>query len=341
MCHCRKIKEKLVAEQMEFRYRTATQGKAEDNANHRSLKSLPYRIIRSVHYIAVSLIFICLLCVSSAEARDARQNVLILNSYHRGNYWSDEIMEAIEDEFDKANLGAELRFEYMDTKRYKPEQIFTHLKELYQHKYQGLRFDVIICSDNNALSFLLQYGNELFPDVPAVFCGVENFDDSMLQGQEAITGVVEQEHRTSMVELGLALHPSVSQLVIISDQRSKKFSRWEDLTKQVPKFDRPIKLVNFSLVDLTMDELLEKVDQLGAESIVFIESSFKDRQAAVYTLKESASLIRQKCKAPIYVFTRAWLGHGVVGGKVVSPALQGRAASRMAIRILRSHPFSL
>ena len=116
------------------------------------------------------------------------QKVLILHSYHKGFAWTEDIMEGMESVFQKTDIDLNVHIEYMDTKRHLPAESFPLLKELYKYRYQDIHFDVILVSDNNALDFLLSNRDELFPDVPVVFCGINNFSNSMLQGQRAITG---------------------------------------------------------------------------------------------------------------------------------------------------------
>ncbi len=51
-------------------------------------------------------------------------NVLVLNSYHMGYQWSEDIISGIETVFNKGTIRPEIFVEYMDTKRYAPEDIF-------------------------------------------------------------------------------------------------------------------------------------------------------------------------------------------------------------------------
>ena len=97
----------------------------------------PYRITGLMCYITAFFMTICLLSVSVAGAKEHTRKVLVLNSYHRGYYWSDDIMEAIQAEFNKTGLGVELHFQYMDTQRHRLHRADPYLKQLYQTKYQN------------------------------------------------------------------------------------------------------------------------------------------------------------------------------------------------------------
>ncbi len=82
-----------------------------------------------------------------------------------GYQWSEDIIKGIETVFDKGTIRPEIFVEYMDTKRYAPEDIFPSLIAMYASKYEETSLDLIITADNNALSFMATYHDQLFPEV--------------------------------------------------------------------------------------------------------------------------------------------------------------------------------
>lgn len=135
--------------------------------------------------LIIFALFIYMAALSlSSDNKDGQasrtEQVLILHSYHRLFPWTENIMTGILSEFDRAAVGLELSVEYMDTKRHPPERLYPLLSQLYQGKYGESSFDVLICTDNNALDFVLQYRSNLFPGIPVVFAGINNFSNSLL-----------------------------------------------------------------------------------------------------------------------------------------------------------------
>ncbi len=112
------------------------------------------------------------------------QKVLILHSYHKSLSWVEYIEEGIIAEFRDKRPNTSLRFEYMDTKRINRPDYLQSLVQLYKIKFKNIHFDTIICSDNNALNFLLAYKHQLFPATPVVFCGINNFKEELLADQD-------------------------------------------------------------------------------------------------------------------------------------------------------------
>ena len=107
------------------------------------------------------------------------------------------------------------QMEYLDAKRYENEQMQTILFDFFKAKFALDRFDVIITSDNNALAFALKYRFRLFAGVPIVFCGINNYTPSMIEGQPAITGIAETVAFKENMDIIRRLHPNARKMVII------------------------------------------------------------------------------------------------------------------------------
>lgn len=298
------------------------------------------RLIRQgtvwVWCVAVAFIIVCLLNTGVARAEtDDGLKVLVLNSYHRGYDWSDRIMDAVQAEFDKTDLHVDLYFEYMDSRRHDYTKVLSYSKELCSAKYQDFQFDVIICSDFGAFHLFLDNRDLLFPGAPMVFCGMENFNDSMLQGHKSVTGVVEDYDYKSTIGTALKFHPSVRQIILISEDTSAVARpQKEEFASYAALLNRQVEIVHFSLAELTMAEFLEKIAGLGDESVVLLLSAMQDSTGEVFTREQSAEMIMRHCTVPIYITGFDWFGLGPVGGKVTNGAYQGQAAALMAIRIL-------
>ncbi|MDO8873561.1 MAG: hypothetical protein Q7V05_12670 [Methanoregula sp.] len=122
---------------------------------------------------------ICAICITPVSAQnDTKKQVLILVSYNQGMPWADTELSGTQEILARSGLDYELHIEYMDTKRTFNEVHIRNLYTLYKNKYNGTHFDVILCSDNDALNFLLKYRDELFPDTPVVFYGINSSPDN-------------------------------------------------------------------------------------------------------------------------------------------------------------------
>jgi PAS domain S-box-containing protein len=281
----------------------------------------------------------------NATATDTLSNgpktlkVLILNSYHFGNSYSDSEMVGI-----KSALPADTEYftEYMDSKRISgnPDYL-TLLYQTYQLKYKQKRFDIIFSLDDDAFHFLLKYHNELFPGTPVVFCGLNRYDESMTADQPLITGVVETIDFKETVQLALKLHPDTKRIYVINDNTtSGRIDRagMETVAKS-GEF-----AVEFEFlvpeIGITLDELLLKLKSLPAHSLVDYVNFYQDSTGEVLAPEEIIPKIAQASPVPIYTQIESFLGSGIVGGKVDSGFYQGEMAAKMALRIMQGEPIS-
>jgi PAS domain S-box-containing protein len=280
----------------------------------------------SVLIILTSAIFFLLSSVTIA-ATTPKQKVLVLSSYHQGLSWTDSIVEGIKFQLKSREGEVELHFEYMDTKRHYDGQHYKSLYELYKLKFRKERFDVIVVSDNNALYFMLAHHKKLFPDTPLVFCGINNFMESMVEGHSFFTGVVEEIDIKSTLEIALKLHPDITKVISINDKTTTGMAIKNEVLEIAPLFEDRADFI--FVEDFNIEELKEQVWKLPRMSVVT-----RDRSGQFITYEESLAHIYSESSAPIYSFWDTYLGKGIVGGMLISGFHQGKSAAQLALRIL-------
>jgi PAS domain S-box-containing protein len=226
----------------------------------------------------------------------------------------------------------DLHFEYMDTKRYYEDQYLDDLYEMYQYKFKHMRFDVVIVSDNNALSFVNTYHKELFPGTPVVFCGINNYSDAMVNDPSLFTGTVEEIDIKSTLEIALKLHPDITKVISINDSTTTGMAVKNQVLGIAPLFEDRADLV--FVEDFNIEELKEQVWKLPRDSIILLSVVTRDRSGQFFAYEESLAYIYSETSAPIYSFWDTYLGKGIVGGKLISGFHQGKSAAQIALRIL-------
>ena len=289
-------------------------------------------IYRKIGLLFLIACFFAVCAPLSYIEANQKKNVLVLHSYHKGLGWTDRITQGIESVLHNTDQDIELHVEYMDTKRIFEAQYLQHLYELYRHKFRNRRFDLIVSSDDHAFNFLLAHHQELFPDTPVVFCGVNDFKDSMLVGHNLITGVVESFDIKGTIDVALQLHPNTKEVFVIVDKTLSGAIVKELMMQDIPHFKD---VISFTfLEDIDMSEVLERVENLSRDSIVFLISLLTDRSGNTFSFEKSCALISEYSAVPIYSHSDVYLGHGIVGGMLNCGDDQGQMAGEMASRIL-------
>jgi diguanylate cyclase (GGDEF)-like protein/PAS domain S-box-containing protein len=258
------------------------------------------------------------------------KRVLILNSYSEGYSWSDQIMDGIHSVMDEQK-DVELFINYMDTKRISDDDYLLHLRDLYQHKYRLQKIDAIISTDDNALNFLLNYRDELFPDVPIFFNGINDYQPSRIAGHKLVTGIAETYDAAGTIDMMLGLHPKTKEIVIVSDETTTAtlfnglIARAEHLFQE--------QVIFTYLTNLGADELHQALSNLPNNALIIWTVHARTPQGESISIEESIRMIGTSSNLPIYTLADV-VGQGVVGGKITTPHYQGEIAAHMALKYL-------
>ncbi len=270
---------------------------------------------------------------ASPQTQTAAVQVLLLQSYHQGMAWADDITLGVKTKFEQEGVEAELTVEYMDTKRIFDETHNANLLRLYRYKFKPDDFDIIITADDNALDFMLHHRAELFPGVPIVFCGVNRYDAGRLEGQTRITGIVEKTAHAETVSLALQLHPQAENLYVVVDRTPTGVTLREQLDTALAAVDLDVNLIY--LDDVSMAELEQTLQSLSpTRDIVYLMTFHRDKEGLTLTSDEIIQRMYRVSNAPIYATGKEFLGQGIVGGYLNAGSHQGRIAAELVIRIL-------
>ena len=286
-----------------------------------------------IHIFVLCLLFILFAGQSFAASEHSTKHVLVLNSYHPGYSWSDAIMDGIREGFSETPLRITKDIEYMDTKQHAVRDVFPVFEELLKIKYRSKKPDVIIVSDDNALEFLLSGRARLFPDIPVVFCGINNFTDEMIKGQGKITGISEEHGYRQTLALVRRLHPGKTKFVAVSDITESSIMNLERFREAAGGLDEKIEIIE--LAGLKMADLERSLRKLPEDAVLFHLDYYLDPDGRTFSVAESFALLRANSRLPIYVNTDNKIGFGAVGGIVATGRLQGLTAARMALGILK------
>jgi len=274
-----------------------------------------------------------LLIASLAHGQvEVKKKILYLNSYHNGYAWSDQILEGMRAALDKSTLPYDMQIEYMDSKRFAEPDMDAVLQRLYKDKYRNPSFDAIIVSDDFAFQFILKFQKSLFPGIPVIFCGVNDFDPTMLLDHKNMTGVVEYPDFETNIRLSLQLSPEATRMVVIGDYSLTGQAIRKQIQKAAAKFRNHI---IFEYWDVrTLPELFEKTATLTEKDLIFLIPIYLGTEKQVYSVEEVCEILSKRLPVPIYSAWRFMLGYGIIGGKLHSGQGEGALAAKMALQIM-------
>jgi PAS domain S-box-containing protein len=277
--------------------------------------------------------------VAATAKRDSNTkiNLLHLNSYEYGYQWSDTILDGIKSVVTQSGLNISLHIEYMDTKLHYDQNVKMHLYHIYAHKYRNVTFDIIIVSDNNAFDFYRQFHADLFPGVPAIFCGVNDFSPKFIKNMDHVTGIVESFDIKENLKLALKFHPGRKRIVVVEDNSTTA----QAIKRQIQQaFNEMAVTPQHEYIKAgTLEDLTATARTKAKDSIFYIIPFYMDDQKGRITAREVINAVWQSTGAPLYSNWKFMVGSGVVGGKVIDGFKHGAAAASMAISVLEGkHP---
>ncbi|MBW2119279.1 MAG: PAS domain S-box protein [Deltaproteobacteria bacterium] len=287
--------------------------------------------------LGIRVIVICFLVLlfSAVGYGSDKDQVLILNSYHKGYPWTDDLVEGIARTLEKGRESLEIHVEYMDTKRINTSEYHKLFFQLMKLKYAKIKLDVIIISDDNAFHFIIKYHRRLFPDTPVVFMGVNHFEQSMIKGIEnQITGLIQDADITATLRTALSLHPDTSQVAVICDATTTGQAYRKQVSMIEPDF-KNLKFVYLDGRELSTPEMLSSLRSLPDDSIALLCIWLKDNTGVFVPWEDGYPKIAMNSKVPVYGVLDTMLKYGIVGGKVQSGKHHGIATAKIALRILR------
>lgn len=285
-------------------------------------------------FIALFAIIISLLFPFEAIC-NTPPRFLILNSYHKDFKWTDAQVEAAKTVIKGEYINAEIVVEYMDTKRIYSEVYLNALNHIYKLKYEDIKFDAIITTDDNALWFALKYRDKLFKNAPISFCGINDYKESIIETSPRIAGIIEVLDVAATINLALKIHPNTEEIAVIIDSTPTGIGQIEEI-KRAARGYRNIAFEYLEGKNLSHEELFEKLRSLPNNSVVLLAVWLRDKNEIFLPPEEGGRLISMNSSVPVYGIIDMYFGDGIVGGKLLNSSTHGRIAAEKAIRLIKN-----
>lgn len=263
----------------------------------------------------------------------AQKQILILNSYHKGFEWSDEVIDGIERVFSNKN-NVSINVLYMDSKRINSEDYFAKIGELYKIQLDERHYDLIIAVDTFAYDFVIKYYHTLFKNEPVLFTGQESFDEEKVQEkglQDRVYGILEKRAVDDIFDIILKLIPNLKKLYIINDNSDNGDDTNPFIQNEIQKYKNRIETVYIR--KSTLKDLEKLFSNYKKNEAVFFIRFYNNKSGNFYKNNQIASMIN-KSSLPVFVTDTLFFGKGALGGKLVNIKELGTQTGNMALDIL-------
>jgi PAS domain S-box-containing protein len=226
----------------------------------------------------------------------------------------------------------ELYAEFLDLARpHSSEDRRLHLDYL-RRKYAGRRADLIIAALSPALDFALEYRAELFPGAPVVYCAVDQREANARKLPPDVVGVPIAMELAPTLDLGLRLHPDTQRVYVVAGKSAFDTDWVAEARQEFRPYEKRVEFVY--LTGEPLDDLIRHVADLPPHSLIYYLHVFQDGKSQALVPPRVLELIARATNAPIYGHVDAYVGRGIVGGRVFGVEAAGRDAARVALRVL-------
>lgn len=294
------------------------------------------------------LILCSQLAVSAAPVESVAQTktpefdihrVLFISSYHASFPSFLKQLNGIRAGFRESGFkdwNVAIDVEFMDSKRFPYRDAAARLQNVLTAKLPTLPpYDLVIVGDDNALTFSTENRDTLFKGLPVVFLGVNDRKRAMaLSGNGRTTGVVESRSLRETIQAMRRLYPaSKSFHFFIDDTRTGRINS-AGARRAAAQFPN-ISFRYFDLGKLSYDQAFNQMHALPAGEPLLILSAYRDANGRALSFPEMLHSVRTNYRGAIFALQEHGIGHGVLGGRIVSHFEQGRVAAALASRVLR------
>ena len=297
-------------------------------------KKTASQITRHLIQALFALAFTVIVQGEGAYADDTNVPVFILHSYSQEYNWTKgEHTGFVE------TLGADttreftIKTEYLDTKMVNLTADYSEkFAEYIKHKYADYHPRAIYVSDDDALTFARTQLQNIFPDVPVFFSGINNYAVQKEIDPSRITGVFERKDILPMIQLLHQLKPDLRDVTLVGDTSTTYQATKADMLATLK--DEPGTHLTF-VSEKQIEDIVDALQRQKPQVVMLTTfGELTDRTGAHRTKKQSIDAILHAGNFMVFATEDSDITPGVIGGYVTSSLAQGQFAAQLLIRHL-------
>jgi signal transduction histidine kinase len=270
---------------------------------------------------------------TSAQA-PLKRDVLILSDVGMSHTLTAEITQAIAAGMQEtSDRHVEVFSESLDLQAFPGRPSREDVRDWLAKKYGDHGLDVVVAVGPGAIDFLSHDTQALFSDVPIVICGAISDQLGNLKLDSRFTGTWVKLEPEKTLELALQLFPDTRHVFVVGG--SSDFDKAVISLTRVALRSFKTKAEILYLTDMEMNSLLERLRILPDHSIELYTSFFQDSAGNKFLNSTRAlPMIATASKAPDFGMSDTYIGHGIVGGYVLTFGKQAKITARIIAELL-------
>ncbi len=286
---------------------------------------------------ALAVMCLAAQCLGQSPATHAGKNVLVLNSYHAGYNWTDELNRGLVSILQSQSYEVEVWEEFLDTRRRPRADQLAAQREFVERKYRDIRLDLIIASDDDATALLASPGKPMFGNTPVVFCGISGMDLVARLPRDRFTGLIEVFQLDVFLDRTLKMFPRTSKVVVVTDNALSNAAH-RQMLEELGRRRRELRFEYLDGSRMGFEEILGALRRVPADALVMASAFTHGKDGKYVTPLDSGQKIAAASRAPVVSQNTSQLGQGYLLGNANGGFEHGQVAARMALRVLAGEP---
>jgi PAS domain S-box-containing protein len=275
----------------------------------------------------------------STALQPKTDNVLVIMSQHRGDFWCESILTGLQTTLAAAPSQPRLFIEYLDVHRLDEKSLETEFCAVLRTKHREIGFRAIVVADDQALRFMVNYRDQTLPSVPVIFCAANRPGYDLTSLPADFTGTVELFDYATNIKLAQQLLPATRQIFVMTGDTSQGEATKKEITR-LSALNPPGIIVPLNASQLGLDGLIDRVSRLPPDT-VFIPRNFSLRDANGRSVVADELYVRLAAVSSvpmIGVTSQHLLRTGLTGGWLSSGLKHGAIAAGQLQRLLAGTP---
>jgi signal transduction histidine kinase len=269
-------------------------------------------------------------------ARELKR-VLILESFGRDFALWDAVPPTFKPELvQQLPWPIEFHEAALETARSDQAQAEPAFAEYLRALYAGRRPDLVVPIGAPAAQFLWRHRTGLFPQTPVLIGGIDQRMLSTLSLGSNDTAVVARMDMAACFEILWQLFPATTNLAMVLGDSPHERLWVAECRKAFQAYTNRLQII--WLNGLSFPEMCRRVASLPPGSAIAYGSLLVDAAGVPHEQMEALERLCTVANAPVLGTEEEELGHGIIGGSLVSGRALGLETARLAARVLRGEP---
>ena len=262
-----------------------------------------------------------------------QKNILYINSYDFTYSPTLALLEGIIPPLKKNNVHYEIIFLHCKEFPYSTMEEINY--DIFKKKFSGEQtYDAILVSDEPAFEFISKFRDEIFSDIPVIFCGVNNpVRARKMNETKNFSGYYQDINLEDIINVAGRLSPYVSKVVALHDETFTSLGdmiQFKEVQHNFPQYT----FSDINIQNLSLDEFADALENLENDSIVILMNSCAKLEENLPNTMNQEEFIAEHTHIPVYKYTADTTGNGLAGGKIQDYTKLGENAANLLLEVL-------